>query len=537
MRVGLAIVLRTAIVAFVALFLGACATTEDRAYHALPCSRDRCTSPELAQAITVRTVHLNALGAVMKNCSRYSEPATYEHAWLEVNPRGYLWDTSQLKAITNRIQQIHQVEHRSVLLAVYVHGWNDNADEMPQWATKDGCTPIGRGQVDRFPGLMGRVADDVRRLKDEHIIRSNPVVIGVWVGWRGRDIPYGVSALEDMARSPISFLSRGAAANDIARADHKEAGDTTSLRDAILNLASIADDRDDRMLLWGLSFGGRIITRMFLTPPHNNIHPLGARNLIVTFNAAVGADCFEPFVDRSAASDAATKHSPPYWITFSSQDDSLRRDLYPLGSIFEPARDHCNASSPLARTAAGMENSQLTHDLKVDLRSNTYLRRSDQIEFPAHWSTEAPKDFKLPSYEYTSGQKDALRPQEAKKENVGQVNGVCFRQIEPESRGGLWNVNVDKSMINTENVEGDHNVEAENAENEADDPLKGAYHFKVFQTNLTQLILYALYDENRQSEDCCVFAPEITLPLQKGRPATPECDFIDPGSRSGVRKK
>lgn len=457
----------------VAASISGCTTVPQKTYHPVACSSGGCTPRDWDEAIQKRPVHVSKGGWGTKRCfedtpsPNYSE-LKYEQAWLEVREDGFLAAPEQLKVITRRIKRAHE-EGAPVLLTAYVHGWQGNADER----LPPGCDDPN-GQVNLYYAQMGRISDTVQRLYDAGIIlhpdkvaRKRPVVIGVWIGWRGRDY-------RDFTKlsSPRSFLSRGRTANAIGK-EHRFG----SLRNALDTLSNSLTDPDDRMMLSGLSFGGRIITQLYQDKLlQRNAAPLGPQGLIVTFNAAVGSDCYE---EALKFNDGGREAVVPRWINFTSEEDTIRRVLYRFGSVLvKDDKEFCDPKSKLRRVALGFDKSQLTHEMFAEPDGE-----AGPVEaFPGSlgdlaWASRPPEDATLT---YNTRKYDTLKDGAYGYEEWGSRYKLRFKQTHANT-GPLWVVNTDSSLIGAPREWQSLNDR----------------HSKVFTTNLFRLLITTLYDPER----------------------------------------
>ncbi|NGM52351.1 hypothetical protein G5B46_22295 [Caulobacter sp. 602-2] len=444
----------------VAASISGCTTVPDKPYHPVACGSKDCTPEELDLATGSRTVQVRGDGWLTQPCARSAYfPMTYDQAWLEVNEDGYLAVPAQLRAIERRIQRAH-ASGVPVLLAAYVHGWNGNADERP---LKD-CQAQS-GQVNLFYAQMGRVTDTVQRLHDSKLIARKPLVIGVWVGWRGRDYrdPIGLSA-------PASFLSRGRTANAIGVQRGYDGEGRPSLHAALDELSKTLNDPaypEDRMMLSGLSFGGRIITRLYRDRLEaGDTTPLGKNSLIVTFNAAVGSDCYEKALQANASKVPVT---PPRWINVTSRADRARRIYYRIGTLLMKDGDFCDPSSRLRRVAIGFDDAQKTHEL-------TFVSYAEDVDAPlinqgpVNWSSTEPAHAPI-YYSRWDGVSYSLK---------SRMYDMRF-QRKALNAGALWVVDTDHTAIASA---GSHYSIND-------------LHSNVFATNLTRLLITSLYDPGR----------------------------------------
>jgi hypothetical protein len=130
--------------------------------------------------LNIRIVTL-ALPIVLASCAAYgpyhpntsAEPLNsvrgptdgrYKLAFIEFGDQGSALDTSQRAAA---LEVIHESERP--LLFVYIHGWQNNANS---------------GEVCRFEHFI----DTVSRFPEITGRKLN--VIGVYIAWRGKDLPY-----------------------------------------------------------------------------------------------------------------------------------------------------------------------------------------------------------------------------------------------------------------------------------------------------------------------------------------------------------
>lgn len=333
--------------ALMSLCTNGCSTLPDKPYH-LVCSQDQmCSDADLTSEIKERNdvvIGPTGWGAclVEKNLEiKHSQDlihdvlcndndirggllTPYHEAWLEYTEAGLNHDKNQLRAILNWINSVEG----PIQVVVYVHGWHHNAD------TSDNNP---RNNAIKFAFLMAREVDTLKRLELSKKIVM-PKVLGIYVGWPGEKYT-------DSIRQFFSIDSRSKVADQIGRAG--------VLKEDLLAISNAVNQRagpNGRMMVMGHSLGGRMLTSVFKSYlDSGNSEPLGKNSLIVTLNAAVGADCYDNVFRYMGHNPQGSR---PYWINITSENDSATQWVYNTGMSLGLV-ESCNGQSEAADSAIG----------------------------------------------------------------------------------------------------------------------------------------------------------------------------------------
>lgn len=330
----------------VAILLAGCGSvTPDRLWQSVRCDdQTSCEPTELQAAVQESCVSINRFGwktttgcDSTKSASDGLISRQFHKAYLEFSATGYPHQPAQLQAIEHHLRQS---THRPMLIFVYVHGWNHNADSNPD---------TGSENLDKFDDLLARVKDSLVRTKP---ISGDPDVLGIYVGWQGK-------AYDNPVLHILSIGDRAQVADTIAH--------NKSPRGLHASLSSVArlmraTHPGSRMVVVGHSLGGRMLSKAFVPDIlQDNMPPLGERVLINTVNAAIGAD----FFDAVYAHQPSAAAKMPYWIHLTSRDDTTTREIYPLAlqwGLLSPERARRSAAS---HATIGHFRPYITHKLEV----------------------------------------------------------------------------------------------------------------------------------------------------------------------------
>lgn len=317
-----------AVIAMFLLLVQGC-TIADVPYHRVCGIDTTCSAEALTHAVSKRTdlaIHNDGWGACLDDaghdkldhsslaqhsrCDNFDRssllPVSYSQAWLEYRDVGLRHDPAQIDAILRWIQ----AGSGPLYVVVYIHGWHHNADES---------NGDPRNNAIKFPFLMARQVDMLKRMALDG--RSPmPQVLGIYVGWRGE-------AYTDPVRKLFSIDDRSKAADAIGNA-----GVLKSDLLAIANATRARDTSASRMVVIGHSLGGRMATSMFKQDLEaGQPQPLGSGTLVVTLNAAVGADCFDGVFKEGGKNPNAPR---PTWINLTSEDDTATDGIYSTAKRF-----------------------------------------------------------------------------------------------------------------------------------------------------------------------------------------------------------
>jgi pimeloyl-ACP methyl ester carboxylesterase len=322
-------------------FILSCAP--DTIFHPVICADGKCKSSTGSDAVPLVSMYVENHGWDVYPANIYPKillQTDYYRAWLEFNDAGHAFGPDQKTAILQKIEELKK-SNRPILVVVYIHGWHNNADNSnPE-------SDASRNAV-KFDYFIARQADEARRLFEQRGVATTPVVLGIYVGWRG-------DSLTTPGLKMTTIQNRAEAANRLA-SNRQQADD---LYPSLKEIAQALHEADPhgRMIVVGHSLGGRIVTRLFMDDiAKGDIQPLGKNSLLVALEPAVGADCY----DKALGPQHAGVAGPPVFISVTSQNDSAVGYIYHLGSILIP---DCDASSASHGNSIGNYDPYLTHSI------------------------------------------------------------------------------------------------------------------------------------------------------------------------------
>ncbi|ENO3977041.1 hypothetical protein ACBI01_001142 [Aeromonas veronii] len=233
------------------------------------------------------------------NKSAHGKQHSFKIAYLEypedsVNrTQTSLLDPKQLELIIKELRS----SKRPLLIPVYVHGWHHNASSDDD-------------NFRKFPNMLARYSYALQQSG-----HSNYDVLGIYIGWRGESY--------DGLFSTLTIGGRAKTADKIGRENGPLSNDLIYIANKMQSINS-----KSRMIVMGHSLGGRVLSRAFLPSiKSGNYQPLGAGTLIITANAAIGADAYRPLYESTQTS---TQARTPTWINFTAKDDTATNTIYPL---------------------------------------------------------------------------------------------------------------------------------------------------------------------------------------------------------------
>lgn len=244
----------------------------------------------------------------------------------------------QKKNITEWIAQ----QKKPIFTVVYVHGWHHNAKNDD-------------GNFTMFNDLLARVSYQLSFKHPEVKYK----VLGIYIGWQGEKTNNKVTTY-------FTVGNRACAADVIAFGIHPEEcktiGEKTSYssksdlyNDLVDISADLKKNDHNKLLVIGHSFGGRIVSNLFLSDAeHNNALPLGNHALISTINPAIGAYRYAPLYKNNLN---GARFQNPTWINFTSDGDTATKWLYPAARIFWLVRGF---------STIGHKSDYITHELQSD---------------------------------------------------------------------------------------------------------------------------------------------------------------------------
>lgn len=311
-------------------------------YHKVECAISPL-SDCLLDAAGLQNYCISNLGWGAQSCVGADATQTvrteFYRAWIEYNEDGSPADSKQREAIVARLQDLHD-RGQPVLIVAYVHGWHHNAGP-------------GDNNVQKFNDLLARYSDSLQRNFSEISPSDKPVVFGIYVGWRGEELPSEVG----LVRYALTIKGRSRVADAIGRAGYLKS-----------DLGQISNEMHDtdRMVVIGHSLGGRMLTSAFIKDFSKNSQPLGRNTWIVTINAAVSADCYDDVFRRPAPIASSTG---PTWLNWTNEDDDATGDTYWAGHLISAIKS-CSRRGPASEKAIGHYNPYLTHDVSFKYLGN-----------------------------------------------------------------------------------------------------------------------------------------------------------------------
>ena len=158
--------------------------------------------------------------------------------YVEVKDDGQLWDGRELDDALAQIEKARDGGKQKPIVFVYIHGWQNNADEEKNKASETDCLKLN-GDVAKFRTC------GVERLASRFGGESRPVV-GIYLAWRG------LSTNVEPFKHFISYWPRRNKARYVGRK-----GMFKALDDIV---RKVGEHRDDYTLLMiGHSFGARVL--------------------------------------------------------------------------------------------------------------------------------------------------------------------------------------------------------------------------------------------------------------------------------------
>lgn len=254
---------------------------------------------------------------------------------------------------------------------VFIHGWHHNADE------EDKNFKNFHDSLEQLQTRLGKPSyiDARKRLK----LKDDIQVIGLYVGWRGRSLPW----ILDYA----TFWTRKSAAERVGDGD---------LREFLSKLQKLYIKRNEKqaatdatfmgLVTVGHSFGGQVLFKAVSGSLERDLMDALARgtpepatgkikiseivsgfgDITVLLNPALEAFQYVR-TDRLTKSIAFTERQTPVFLTVSAEDDSARKHLFRIGRnlnmLFRPTFPD-NTGKELWTTALGEYGPQQTHTLE-----------------------------------------------------------------------------------------------------------------------------------------------------------------------------
>lgn len=416
--------MRNIIYLIICCLVVSCATIPDQSYHKVQClDRYACTEGELDAYIKAQSFNniyivngwsgVNEKNLIKSKGNVYINP-NFKQFYLEYDEMGHKIEQNRQLGI---IKRAISTAEKPVYLIVFLHGWHNNASIDVNNLSLD---------TTGFPYMLARRA----------YVKGDMDVIGVYIGWRG----------EKYKNSPAKLLSikdRALVADAIGREGE--------LRNDIISLTRMAENKpaSGHSLLVGHSLGGRLLSRAFLDDfsKFKNIDdwPLGKNTLLVTLNAAIGADAFDDIFNKMPGTNQ--KIQRPLWINLTSKDDKATSHLFPYAR-FIGRRVTDNPESG-KHTTVGHYMPYLSHEVTVihgfDKKAECNFINAEEI-----LKNNNTPWFELPKREKGSCATRHIYKYENLNINDGMYYTTVLRYLEenPEKPlGYMWNFRVDRSVI------------------------------------------------------------------------------------------
>ncbi len=279
-------------------------------------------------------------------------------AVVEFDEHGILWTRDQLDGAIELIRRRADEAKRGVLVVVFVHGWQNNAD--PERT---------KGSFVEFRRMLREAA----RRQHETPGRTADRVVGVYLGWRGdtSDVP-----LHDT----LTFLNRRDAAERVA---------SLQMVEATYRILQAANRPGSKCFLLGHSLGGMVVGRTVAPMITTLLLDGGGRgvripaDLVILQNPAMdGLSAWQlvDFLKRTGArvelrgpDGEAAPADGPVIVSITSEVDRALGISYRLGqsvgSMFTTFRGDHRPGDPsqrtLATTAHGLVDELVSHRASV----------------------------------------------------------------------------------------------------------------------------------------------------------------------------
>nr|WP_281720250.1 hypothetical protein [Nitrosomonas nitrosa] len=288
---------------------------------------------------------------------------------IEIDDYGRFWNPKAAEATLDAIAKASSQKNTVVL--TFIHGWHHNASECDD-NFQNFHNSLGQLQkrLDEPSYKEGR-----KRLK----LKEEIQVIGLYVGWRGRSLPW----LADY----LTFWTRKSAAERVGDGDLREF--LAKLQRLYLKYNEPPTSGDATfmgLVMVGHSFGGQVLfkavsgalekdlldalSRGTRDPETNKIKlreiVSGFGDMTVLLNPAFEAFQYER-IHRLTRNGTFISNQTPVLFTVSAEDDSARKYWFPYGRnlnlFFRPTFPD-NEGKELWTTAFGEYVPQRTHDLE-----------------------------------------------------------------------------------------------------------------------------------------------------------------------------
>ncbi|GEM_PF-1925396 len=349
-------------------------------------------------------------------------------------------DPKQLELILKELRS----SKRPLLVSVYVHGWHHNASSEDD-------------NVRKFPNMLARYSYALLQSG-----RSNYDVLGIYIGWRGESY--------DGVFSTLTIGDRANAADIIGRKNGPLSKDLLLIAKEMQSINS-----KNRMIVMGHSLGGRVLSRAFLSSiKSGNPQPLGAGTLIVTANAAIGAEAYRSLYDSNQTSK---QERTPMWVNFTAKDDAATNSTYPIALNMHLLSADTPDNKPDTDVTIGHYQPYLTHQISIqNCKPNGTSGESScgdisELDARSHTDYWNMNDYRLFTLKYGDPStpssiirhcvfmvdfpRSELLDNKIKRENCQLCTGVFEKDYDKATnfnkkipaKGRMWNVRVDASVF------------------------------------------------------------------------------------------
>jgi pimeloyl-ACP methyl ester carboxylesterase len=177
--------------------------------------------------------------ASMKHLPAFEPVGNATINYVEVKDDGSLWDRRQLDEALAQIEKARDNGKHKPIVFVYIHGWQNNADEVKNDLSEIDCLKL-HGDVAKFKQC------GVARLAARPFNGATRPVVGIYLAWRG------LSSTVEPVKHFFSYWPRRNKARLVGR------GGMFESLDAIVK--KVGEHRDDYTLMMiGHSFGARVL--------------------------------------------------------------------------------------------------------------------------------------------------------------------------------------------------------------------------------------------------------------------------------------
>lgn len=247
-------------------------------------------------------------------------------AFVEYDENGVEYDRNAIASVLGTIRAVQSKENRSLLMVVFIHGWNHNAAQTD-------------GNVASFKTFL-------RNLQREELnlaVGQPRKVVGIYVGWQGKASAFQLQELLSYRRGKELGLETGKSVTPVLR-------ELSAIRRA---------DRNSRLAVVGHSFGAGVLYSAVSDDVLASIRKDDGGpgrlfgDLVVLVNPAVEAALFVPLQEAMKRPfPACTKLA---MVSFTSEADTALSTWFPRGMRFFYAdRISGDASDALLTTPYGL---------------------------------------------------------------------------------------------------------------------------------------------------------------------------------------